>query len=517
MRAVPTLWKANAIAFLSSFCVMVIELIAARIMAPYIGVSLYTWTSIIGVILAGIALGNYLGGRLADRQPSPVVLSAIFFVGGLLTILILPATRLVTTANWFGSLPIMWDFVLKTSCIFFLPAVVLSMVSPMVIKLTLADVGQTGGVVGTIYAFSTAGSILGTFMTGFLFISWFGTRTIVWLVAAVLILIGIIVWFSWKVPGRWRLSLRNFLFWTMIIWVMLAFGLLFQFRAAWQPNITKESNYYTIRVERFGVDIKRVRLDDLFHSYINMKDPTDLIYNYTKVFAEVVKYFASEQPAPHVLHLGGGGYAFPRYLEAVYPGSVNEVVEIDPAVTMVAHAELGLPQDTKIKTYNLDARLFLMQRQSGAKYDFVIGDVFNDKATPYHLATQEFDQLIKANMSADGIYLVNIIDDYRRGRYLPSFIYTLKHVFKYVYLFTAGEDWEQVTFNSFIIAATDRPINLADYQLAVRAEGSFRPFGSPHDEAKLEEYLAARKPVLLTDDYVPTDVLIAAILRKVTP
>ncbi len=93
MHRIPALWKANTIAFISSFCVMVIELIAARILAPYIGVSLYTWTSIIGVILAGIALGNYIGGKIADRYPSPVILGAIFFVGSLATVAILPATK----------------------------------------------------------------------------------------------------------------------------------------------------------------------------------------------------------------------------------------------------------------------------------------------------------------------------------------------------------------------------------------------------------------------------------------
>ena len=113
---------------------MVIELIAARILAPHIGVSLYTWTSIIGVILAGIALGNYLGGKIADRYPSPLVLAAIFFVGSLSTIAILPATTLVASADWFGNLPLISNFVLKTSLIFFIPAIVLSMVSPMVIK-----------------------------------------------------------------------------------------------------------------------------------------------------------------------------------------------------------------------------------------------------------------------------------------------------------------------------------------------------------------------------------------------
>jgi len=156
MQRISLLWRANAIAFISSFCVMVIELIAARIMAPHIGVSLYTWTSIIGVILAGIAIGNFVGGKIADKYPHPSVLAIIFLAGSLSTIAVLPFVKIVAAADWFSEMPLMLNYVLKTTCIFFLPAVILSMVSPLVIKLTLPDVKKTGGVVGTIYAFSTA-------------------------------------------------------------------------------------------------------------------------------------------------------------------------------------------------------------------------------------------------------------------------------------------------------------------------------------------------------------------------
>ena len=187
----PILWKANAIVFSASFCVMVIELVAARILAPAIGVSLYTWTSIIGVILAGIALGNYVGGKIADKYASPTLLATVIFAGTLATLAILPLAKSVTTIQWFSSLHLMLNSTLNVLCIFFLPALILSMISPLVIKLSLADLGQTGGVVGTIYACSTAGSILGTFMTGFFFILWFGTRTTVWLVVAILFLLGI--------------------------------------------------------------------------------------------------------------------------------------------------------------------------------------------------------------------------------------------------------------------------------------------------------------------------------------
>ncbi len=517
MQRIPTLWKANVIVFNASFCVMVIELVAARILAPYIGVSLYTWTSIIGIILTGIALGNYLGGKIADRNASFLVLVALFFAGGLATIAILPVTKIIAPASWFSNLPLMLNFVLKISCIFFLPAIILSMVSPVAIKLTLADLGQTGGIVGTIYAVSTAGAILGTFMTGFLFVLWFGTRVTIWLVAAVLILTGIIAWFSWRIPGRWRLSLKNFVIWLSLVELVLTSLFLFQVRESWQVNYTKESSYYSIQVFNGEGNIKVLCLDHLIHSYVIPDNPAFLKYPYLQIFEEIVRYFGVENPAPRVLHLGGGGYSFPRYMELVYPESVNEVVEIDPAVTQVAHKELGLPLETSIKTYNQDARLFLIQRKTGDKYNIVIGDVFNDYSTPYHLTTLEFNNLLKANMEKDGIYLVNIIDDYKCGRYLPSFIHTLRQSFNCVYLLAALETWNNAGTGTFVIAATDRRIDLADYMKFVTWDGRNKAVGNPHGEIDLDKYLAEREPILLSDDHAPTDILIAPVFTQLKP
>jgi spermidine synthase len=490
---------------------MVLELIAARMLAPYIGVSLYTWTSIIGVILAGIALGNYLGGKVANRFASPMVLAIIFFAGSLATVAILPTIQAMSGV-WFNNMPMMLNFVIKVLCVFFLPAIILSMVSPIVIKLTLTDLGQTGGVVGTIYAFSTAGAILGTFMTGFYFILWFGTRMIVWLIAGILILTGILAWFSWKVPARWHLSSRNLILWITTIGVIIASVILFQFRGLWQENYLRESNYYTIRVWDSG-NTKVMVLDHIIHSAVTPDDPTVLEYDYAKMIAETLGYVTTVNRTPSVLILGGGGYSLPRYIEATYPGSINDVVEIDPAVTEVAYDVMGLPRDTSIKTYNQDARLFLMQRNTEDKYNIVIGDVFNDSSTPYHLTTLEFDKLVKANMQKDGIYLVHIVDDYSSGRYMPSFINTLKQAFDYVYLFGTLEDVVFEQWSGFIIAATDRQIDVTKYREFVtdyaQKAGYNYPVGFAVSEVELRKYLEERKPLLLTDDYAPTDILIA--------
>lgn len=492
---------------------MVIELVAGRILAPYIGVSLYTWTSIIGVIMVGIALGNYIGGKIADRFPSPNLLVAAFFLGSLATIAILPAIWLVTVRDWFGNLPVVLNFTLKTACIFFLPAAILSVISPVVIKLTLADLGKAGGITGTIYAWSTAGSILGTFMTGFYFILWFGTRMTIWLLTLVLLLTGIIAWLSWQPPGKWKLTPRNLIVGIIIIIMVAVAGNLFRMRERWQVDFTKESNYYSIRVLDRDDGIKILCLDHLVHSFVKPDDPAYLEYPYLKVFAEIVKYETRENPRPSMLHLGGGGYSFPRYMEAIYPGSVNYVIEIDPAVTEVAYEELGLPKETSIKTYNQDARLFLTEQMTDTKYDFVIGDVFNDKSTPYQLTTLEFARLVKAVMNKSGLYLINIIDRYERGKYMPAFIYTLEKVFKHVYLFSPGIPFENIDFATFVIAATDRPMDLADFREFLTSNGKSDAYSVPLKEEVLQKYLEERKPVLLSDDYAPTDILVAEFNR----
>lgn len=494
---------------------MVIELVASRILAPYIGISLYTWTSIIGVILAGIALGNYLGGRIADRYPSPAVLAVLFLAGSLATVATLPAAKTFGPSLWVIDLPVMWAFAVKIALIFFVPALVLSTVSPLVIKLTLANTGQTGGVVGTIYACSTAGSILGTFVTGFFLISWLGTRTIVWLVALVLFLTGMLAWFSWRVPARWKRSPASLAIMLALIIVIDAAAVVFFIPGSWREGYTRESNYYAIQVNDMldsdGV-YKELVLDHLVHGYIVPNSPTTLKYDYLDVFAEIVRYVVGSGEPLRTLHLGGGGYAFPRYLEAVYPGSTNDVVEIDPAVTQVAHKELGLPLDTTITTYPQDARLFLIQRRTGEKYDLIVGDVFSDFSTPYHLTTLEFNNLVKANLRNDGIYLLNIIDNYRQGKYLASFIYTLRQTYKRVYLFTTIPDPEKQVTSTFVIAATDRSIDLVDYGRAMAAGKKTGPAGKTIDEVTVDSYLADRAPVLLTDDYVPTDILVAPLV-----
>mgnify|MGYP000849803049 CR=1 FL=1 len=188
------LWVSLLIVFMASCCTMVLELVAGRILAPFIGVSLYTWTSIIGVCLAGISAGNFIGGVLADKAGSRRTLGVILLGGGLFSLIILPLAALDLTTMLPRQSPVgaqdtwlIFRIVVTTSILFLPPTLILGMVSPIVIKLALTDLRQTGSIAGKIYAFSTVGSIFGTFLTGFYLVSAFGTRSIILGVAVILI------------------------------------------------------------------------------------------------------------------------------------------------------------------------------------------------------------------------------------------------------------------------------------------------------------------------------------------
>ena len=184
-------WVSYLIVLVASGCTLILELVAGRILAPFVGVSIHTWTSIIGVVLAGISLGNYLGGVLADRAGPARMLAILLAAGGLASVAVLPlASGLGALAP--RSYPLVVRIVLLTTLLFFLPSVLLGMVPPVAIKHALDDLGQAGKVVGRVYAASTVGSLVGTFLTGFVLIAHFGTRAIILSVGLTLVAFGML-------------------------------------------------------------------------------------------------------------------------------------------------------------------------------------------------------------------------------------------------------------------------------------------------------------------------------------
>jgi spermidine synthase len=503
---------ALVIVFVASASTMVIELIAGRMLAPYMGVNLYTWTSIIGVVLAGISLGNFTGGWLADRWASRLLLTLIFVAAALSTLSILPLLSLVTAVGSGWQWPLMLKIVVYVAAIFFLPGFIMGTVSPVVIKLCLSDLARAGKTVGLIYAFSTVGSIVGTFLTGFFLVSTFGTRSVVFGVAAVLAAMAL-------VAGGLRLPPRPVTVATQLVGLLLvggAAGVLIRRDAHVSPFL-RETNYFTININRRTLDDGTVSLalvlDHLIHSFSTPDDPLRLEYGYERIYRELTDLKAESHPQPRTAFIGGGGYTYPRYIETAYPGSTVHVVEIDPAVTQVAYEFLGVPADSRIVPFNEDARLFFNERRWDAPYDIIYGDAFNDLSVPYHLTTSEFAGLVHEALAPDGVYMVNIIDSYQRGEFLRAFLNTLDQHFEHVYLFALGEAWRSPNPSTYVVVGAKQALDIDRLTyLATRNGRAMEGRLLPPEE--MAAYMASGRQIILTDDFVPVDQMLAPLFNE---
>jgi predicted membrane-bound spermidine synthase len=499
--------RAAIVVFIASFCTLVIELVAGRILAPYVGVSLYTWTSIIGVVLAGISAGAWVGGWLADRRPVASTLGWLLLASGIAAILIAPATTLfasddglLTSAGL--AMTLLRRVVILSILLFFVPSFLLGMISPVAVKLAVRDLDTTGSVVGKIYALSTLGSIAGTFMTGFYLVARFGTRATVIGVGVVLIASALAFGGLLGRTGR------------AIAMIVFAAGCIYASARTSAPEPPyrnpamlapktgvvhrEESQYYTIAVERTvrgdnGAPLHALHLDHLVHSYADLADPSFLEYGYLEIFRDVVDWTANRRPRFRLLFIGGGGYTLPRLVERHYPLAQIDVVEIDPAVTRVAHRFFGLPRNTRIRTINADARWFALQ--SRERYDAIFIDAFNDLSVPYHLTTREHTEQLRRLLAPDGTLAVNLIDDFARGRFLASYAKTLQSVF--------GEPNVAVAMEEIADMRSDRST------FVVVASSSYRPGGHVLTRPALRSYLTRRNAMILTDDHAPVDNMLA--------
>jgi spermidine synthase len=534
--------KANIIVFIASFCTLVIELVAGRIMAPYVGVSLYTWTSIIGVVLAGISIGAYLGGLLADRYPWHATLGWLLFLSGLGAFSISPLSHLIGGAQFHTLLMI--RILLITTIIFFVPSCFLGMISPVVVKLTLKNLQRTGNVVGKIYAFSTLGSILGTFATGFFLISWMGTRYILLTMGIILILSAFIFgdFFGKKKVLTLFFILLSFflilplagyygyatiypseisLFTSPIQSLKSLYGYAFKPPLDEETYFFEESDYYTIKLKRSirginGNSLESLILDHLIHSYTDLNDPLYIEYEYIRIYEEVVRWQASKRRSFKALFLGGGGYTFPRFIEAKYPGAEIDVVEIDPEITRVAQKYLGISEKTKIRSLNEDGRWFVMNCKAQGSYDFIFGDAFNDLSIPYHLTTKEFALQVKRLLKPDGLLLANVIDSFKKGAFMPSYIRTLEEVFGKgnAHLLTLTSDYDHMGISTYVVVVSPKRLDMNDFVKEVKGNGNPEMTSHVMPQDRLQQYLKERPSVVLTDDYVPVDNLIAPIFEE---
>ena len=439
----------EVIIFCSGALVMVLEMVGARVLAPHVGTSAVVWTSLIGVVLACLAVGGYLGGRLADRRLSRRTLAGLLACCALTCALTALFHQTIGEAAGRHIHSLQWAAVVAALGIFALPGFCLGMVSPYIIRLRMASLETAGATVGRLYALSTVGSIAGTFLGGFILISWWPGSVILWGVALGMGVLSLLA--DAGRPGK-RLLL-------LLLLTALAFWSVG--RAQQAPWRLVESPYNSIRVMDGEDGVRPVRLvatDPGFHqSGMYRDDPSELYAPYTRYYA--LGSLVVPQ-ARRVLMLGGGGYSVPKWLLSGRSGLADgnlhcTVVELDPAMTQVARDFFALPaDDPRLRIVHADARAFLERQRE--QYDLVFVDVFNScYSVPFHMGTCEAAARMRAAVAPGGALIMNVIGAAlgRDAALFQSIYKAMRTAFAEVHVFGVSSPYRPESLQNLMLLA----------------------------------------------------------------
>ncbi|MFD3975297.1 fused MFS/spermidine synthase [Streptomyces cyaneofuscatus] len=480
---------AAVLVFGSSAAVLVVEIVALRLLAPYLGLTLETSTLVIGIALTAIALGSWLGGRVADQVDPHRLIGPALGVSGV--VVALTPLLLRTTAEWAAP-----ALLLVAAGTLLVPGALLSAVTPLVTKLRLTSLAETGTVVGRLSGVGTFGAIVGTVLTGFVLISRLPVSSIL-IGLGVLLVIGAAL-AGWR-ARRWRRASA----------VALATVVAGSLATAFAPGgCDAETRYHCARIvaDPERATGRTLVLDGLRHSYVDIEDPTYLRFGYVRAFAAVADtaFPAGAPLAAH--HIGGGGLTFPRYLAAARPGTRSLVSEIDGGVVRIDREQLNLGASSGIDVRVEDARLGLKRLETDSR-DLVVGDAFGGVSVPWHLTTTEALRDVHRALEKDGLYAANVID-HGRLAFARAQVATLAQVFQHVAVLGApgdiGLDPAATPLGgNMVVLASDRPFDAPAIQRAL-------------DTRETDWRIATGDTVtawtgdapVLTDDHAPVDQLL---------
>lgn len=474
--------------FGASAAVLVVEIVALRLLAPYLGLTLETSTMVIGIALTAIALGSWLGGRIADQVNPRRLLGPALGLSG--AVVALTPAVLRTTAEWAPAL-----LFLIAALTILVPGALLSAVTPIVTKLRLTSLAETGTVVGRLSGVGTVGAIVGTVLTGFVLVSRLPVSGILIGLGSLLVAGSALV--EWRTRG-WSST-------PALALVIVAGGL----GTMVAPGACDtETRYHCARVVADpGRDSGRTLvLDGLRHSYVDLDDPTFLEFEYVRAIASVVDAaFPGDEPLA-AYHLGGGGLTFPRYLAATRPGTRSLVSEIDSGVVRINRDRLGLRSEAGIDVRAEDGRLGLRRLDAGSR-DLVVGDAFGGVSVPWHLTTVEAMTDVRRVLKEDGLYVANLID-HGRLAFARAEVATLSETFGHVAVVGEPADigldpTATPQGGNLVVLASNRPVDLRAAQKALDARKTGWKIATGGD---LTAWIGDAQP--LTDDYAPVDQLL---------
>lgn len=389
-------------AFISGAAVLIFEITASRAIGPYLGNSLVTWTSLIGVILLSLSVGNWLGGRLADRTQELRVLSLILLGAGILLLLTnaSKSTLLDAIAAW--NLDLRLSTVLAAGILLMPVGVVLGMVSPFATRSLLKDVATGGQTIGGMDAMGNIGSIVGTFLAGFVLLPFLGTSAVLNVLAAVILTLSLLI-----AGARWRLGASLAL---LVALGSLPLMFYYQDLQAAGGFIDADTSYSRIWIyEGRWVDGRPVEIfqtDKQFSSarYLDTSEP-ELVFRYNQAFLAAS---ALVPEARRTLLIGGAGYTYPTAYLAAYPNASMDIVEIDPQVTKLAKAHFGFQDDPRVSIFHEDGRTFINTDREG--YDVIFIDAYSNLfSIPFQLVSTEAFAELKKLLNPNGIIVTNVI------------------------------------------------------------------------------------------------------------
>lgn len=476
-------WAATALVFGSSASVLVVELAALRLLAPYLGLTLETNTLVIGMALAAIALGAWFGGRAADLVDPRRAIAPLLSISGAAV----AVTPFVVRGS--GALGDPALLLLAAGLTIGVPGALLSAVTPMVTKLMLTTLTETGTVVGRFSGIGTTGAIFGTLVTGFVLISRVPVTGIMVGLGLMLLSAAVAV----EIGVRRRPPVHPI--------VLLLFGYV---GAAVAPGgCDAETKYHCAEVrtdpDRPGGRV--LVLDGLRHSYVDLNDPTHLEFDYVKALAGVVDGSFETDLSLSAYHVGGGGLTFPRYLAATRPDTRSLVSEIDPGVVDVDSERLGLDSGPALEVRVEDGRTGV-RRLTDESLDLVVGDAFGGVSVPWHLTTIEAVEEVRRVLRPEGIYAANLID-YEPFAFARAEMATLRRVFDQVALAAEPSTLAGDGGGNVVAIASDAPIDISAVE---RGFDRQRLAWDVIDGPQLIEWIHGA--AVLTDDYAPVDQLL---------
>src|SRR4030042_6398600 len=502
------------IVFITGGAVLIIEVTAFRILAPYFGNTLYSTSSIIGVVLGALSLGYYFGGVLADRYPRYSLFFSLIILAGFFSLFIQGISKALLLILGY-SLNMQIGPLIVSLFLFFIPSLILGMMSPFAIKLKSLKEKQVGRISGSIFFWSTLGSIVGSFTAGFFLIPSFGIDIIIISVGTFLIVTGILG-LIFSTPEQYKDFLKGkklFLF-LIFLALVLSFGLSYAPRSE-RVIFQKDGFYNKIIIENYEIANNKARIlktDNYFIQGGIFLDSEELPLEYAKYY---ILYKTLNPQAEKVLFLGGGAYSIPRRLLSESNNIQKvDVAEIEPELYSLAQNYFGLKEDKRLLNHIADGRRFLYNADED--YDFIFADIYYSiSSIPVHFTTQEFFRLAKDRLSENGFFLMNVIGmlDQEANQLLLAEIKTFRSVFPNSYFFAVDSPNKKGIQNFIFLGFKNdnQKIDFSSQEILDNENEIIRKLPEKLININDVDFSSA---YLITDNFAPIEYLTAKIIAK---